>query len=352
MKILRLYTRLPPLTGGMENHIAQLTKEQVNLGHSVTIYFNKGDKVTTNDVRVSRYPLYKLKPQFIGVFIFYFMASLRLIANQDKFDIIHIHGDWSSLVFSKLIKKVVGAKKIIMSIHDELSENYLSTKALSLFLNTPDIIFASGYNLAAQLKKITNKSVFVQPSGVKSIFYERRKRDFNNNPMQIIIVANLVKKKNLGLVLDIASDLPLLNFTIVGEGSEKKYLQNRIESENIGNVAILGYKNSNELHSLYYESDIFMLTSIKEGTSTAMLEAMACGLPIVTSSAGGVKSIIGSNNYIATKNDKKSFIWCISQLLKSVNLMREISKNNILISKSFSWINVAKNIDNYISKKF
>jgi hypothetical protein len=37
MKILRLYTRLPPLKGGMENHIEQLSKEQKKLGHDVTI---------------------------------------------------------------------------------------------------------------------------------------------------------------------------------------------------------------------------------------------------------------------------------------------------------------------------
>ena len=56
MKILRLYTRLPPLPGGMENHIAQLTKEQISLGHEVSIYFNKGNKVTSSDVQVSQIP--------------------------------------------------------------------------------------------------------------------------------------------------------------------------------------------------------------------------------------------------------------------------------------------------------
>ena len=54
MKILRIYTRLPPLIGGMEIHIAQLTKEQIKLGHDVKIYFNKGIKVTSEDVQVAK----------------------------------------------------------------------------------------------------------------------------------------------------------------------------------------------------------------------------------------------------------------------------------------------------------
>ena len=329
MKILRLYTRLPPLKGGMENHIAQLSKEQTKLGHDVTIYFNKGTKVTSKDVQITKFPLYKLKPQFLGIASFHFLTFLRLIANQEKFDIVHIHGDWSSLIFAKLIKKIVGSKKLIMSIHDELSENFLPKKALSVLLKKVDVIFATGHGLASQLKKLTSKKVIVQPSGIRNIFFEQQPRSFNKKSLQVIIVANLVKKKNLDLVIDIAKDLKLLNFILVGDGPEKKHLLNRVKYEDITNVEIIGYKNSTELRLLYYESDIFMLTSIKEGTPTAMLEAMACGLPIVTSGAGGVESILGSHNYITTKNDKKHFIDCITELLKETNLMQDISNYNI-----------------------
>jgi L-malate glycosyltransferase len=348
MKILRLYTRLPPLLGGMENHIAQLSKEQIKLGHDVTIYFNKGAKVTSKDVQITKFPLYKVKPQFLGIVSFHFLAFLRLIVNQDKFDIVHIHGDWSSLIFSMLIKKIVGSKKLIMSIHDELSGNFLSKKALSVLLNQVDIIFATGHGLASQLKKLTSKKVIVQPSGIRNIFFEQHPRSFDKKSLQVIIVANLVKKKNLDLVLDIAKDLQLFNFILVGDGPEKKHFLNRIKYEGIGNIKILGYKNPSELHLLYYESDIFMLTSLKEGTPTATLEAMASGLPIVTSGAGGVESILGSHNYITDKNDKQHYIDCISELLEKADQMQEISNHNISISKSFSWVNVAKKIDNYI----
>ena len=348
MKILRLYTRLPPLKGGMENHIAQLSKEQIKLGHDVTIYFNKGTKVASKDVQITKFPLYKLKPQFLGISSFHFLAFLRLIVNQEKFDIVHIHGDWSSLIFAKFIKKIVGSKKLIMSIHDELSGNFLPKKALSVLLKKVDVVFATGHGLASQLKKLTSKKVIVQPSGIRNIFFEQQPRSFNKKSLQVIIVANLVKKKNLDLVIDIAKDLKLLNFILVGDGPEKEYLLNRVQYEDITNVEILGYKNSSELRLLYYESDIFMLTSLKEGTPTAMLEAMACGLPIVTSRAGGVESILGSHNYITTKNDKKHFIDCITELLKETNLMQDISNYNISIAKSYTWVNVAKQIDKYI----
>ena len=349
MKILRLYTRLPPLSGGMEKHIAELTKEQINLGHEVTIYFNEGNSVTSNDVQVSRVPFYKLKPQFLGVFIFYILTCARLVLNNEKFDLVHIHGDWSSLVFSSLVKKIVGSKRLFMSIHDELSNNFLSKKALSMFISKVDIVFSSGYSLASELKKLTSVNVIIQPSGIQNIFLQDYKRIFNKDSFQVIIASNLVKKKNLGLVLDIAKELPFLKFIVVGDGPEKKHLIERIKYETIVNVQLLGYKIPSELLQLYYESDIFLITSSREGTPTAMLEAMACGLPIVTSGAGGVKSILGSHNYITASNDKKSFVKCILDLIKDIDLMSAASKQNIKSSQAYSWPNVAKTINNYIN---
>ena len=351
MKILRLYTRLPPLSGGMENHIAQLSKEQTRLGHNVIIYFNIGDRLSSNDIQISKMPLYKLKPQFVGFIVFYFLVYLRLIANREKFDIVHIHGDWSSLIFANLIKKSVGCKKLFISIHDELSENKWSRKALSVMLDKVDIVFSSGYSLANQLSKLTSKKIEVQPSGIQSIFFKKHPRSFQKESFQVIVVANLVEKKNLDLVLEIAMDLVTLNFIIVGDGPKKNYLNNRIKDLNLSNIQMLGYKNHKELHLLYYESDIFLLTSKKEGTPTAMLEAMACGLPVVTSNSGGVDSILGGYNFIAQANNKKNFVDKLNELLEKKDRLEEVSNYNIAVSKKYKWEYVAKNIDNFILDK-
>jgi L-malate glycosyltransferase len=348
MRILRLYTRLPPLLGGMENHIAQLTKAQILLGHDVTVYFNLGSKVSVNDVRVSRIPLSQIKPQFIGVFFYYFLTFFRLIFNSQKFDLVHIHGDWSSLIFSRLIKKIVKAEKLCMTIHDELSSNRLSKKALGILIKHVDVIFVTGHAIAQQLKKLTDKEIIIQPSGVNNIFFKVRERTFHLMPLKIIIVSNLVKKKNLGLVLDIAKKLPLFSFLIVGDGPEKKYLEDRVKYEKIDNINMIGYKTSNELHFLYYQADIFLIVSIKEGTPTAMLEAMVCGLPVISSGAGGVKNILQSNHCIVENNKKESYVSLISELAKDVSKLKNISINNRLLASSLSWENVAKNIDTSI----
>jgi len=345
MKILRLYTRLPPLPGGMENHIAQLTREQIKLGHDVSIYFNQGSCVSVNDIQITKIPLFKIRPQFIGLLIFHFLVLVRLLINSSKFDVVHIHGDWSSMVFSKLIKLLVCAEKLVFTIHDQVSENIIQKKALAIALLPVDVIFSTGYKTANQLRQLTSNKVIVQPSGINEMFFTECDRKFEKEQLQVITVANLVKKKNLGLILDVAKDTPLLNFIIIGKGKEKVFLKNRVTNESITNVKMLGYKNSKELRLLYCQSDIFLLTSVKEGTPTAVLEAMACGLPIISSNAGGVKSILGQNNCIIEQISKIMFVECLSKLADNIGLRKRASIQNKIQSKKYTWKNVARNMD-------
>jgi glycosyltransferase involved in cell wall biosynthesis len=347
MKILRLYTRLPPLSGGMENHIAQLTREQVSLGHDVSIYFNHGSSVTSNDIKITKFPLYKIKPQFIGIFIFYFLVIVRMFVNRERFDIIHIHGDWSSLVFSGLVKKLAGANKLIMTIHDQIINKLLRQKMLAFCLRFVDIIFTTGFETANQLSKLTLKKIIVQPSGINEIFFSDPNRNVQHKKFTILTVANLFPKKNIELVLEIAKELVDYSFIIVGEGTHRRALENIILRENIKNVELVGFKSAEILKKYYFESDCYLLTSFAEGTPTSMLEAMACGLPIVCSDAGGVKSILHNKNYVVENNSKSMFINCLSLLASNKKLRDYISEKNMINSKDYTWKNVAQNINKY-----
>jgi glycosyltransferase involved in cell wall biosynthesis len=332
----------------MENHIAQLTREQIKLGHEVSIYFNQGSCVTPNDIQITKLPLFKIKPQFIGLLIFHFLVLIRVLMNRDKFDIVHIHGDWSSLVFSKLIKILVRADKVIITIHDQISNKLLQQKALAVGLRFVDIIFTTGFEAANQLEKLTSKKIIVQPSGVNKIFFSDFNRNFENENFTVVTVANLLPKKNIELILEIARTLKEFKFILVGDGNHRKVLENIIQRNNIDNVELVGYKSAEIVRKYYYESDCYLLTSLSEGTPTSILEAMACGLPIVSSNAGGVKSILGEHNCVAELSNQHQFIDCLSKFSVNARSRRDVSVKNRMQSKKYAWKNVAKNIDQYI----
>ena len=141
MKILRIYTRIPPMKGGMEKHIYNLTLEQIKLGHDVHVYFNTGEKITNYDVKIGNKDFSKTKPRFFGIIFFYFLILIKLLLKKHDYDLVHLHGDWSSLVFSKLIKKLSNAKVLVFSIHDDIREGFIYNFIFSLLLKQVDIIF-------------------------------------------------------------------------------------------------------------------------------------------------------------------------------------------------------------------
>ena len=352
MKILRIYTKLPPLLGGMEKHIYQLSKYQIQNSHFVKIFYNDGNPVSQNDEKISNIKFYKIRPQFIGMGLFYFFIIFKLLIKKQTFDIIHIHGDWSSLLFVKTLKKLTNAKLVVLTLHDQLTPKYTHQKLLPKLVQNVDLIFSTGYDTAKELEKQSGKKIIVQPSGINDIFFEKFYKNFENKTFTIITVANLFPKKNLELVLDIAKELKHYKFLIVGDGPERKNLENKIKNENISNVELLGFKNTEEVKKYYQNSDIYLLTSLAEGTPTSALEAMACGLPVISSNAGGLENIIKDNinGFIINDFDKYKYIEKI-KLLEDINLRQKIFENNIKLSQKYKWENVAKNITEIMRTK-
>lgn len=352
MKILRIYTKLPPLLGGMEKHIFQLTKNQIKNNHDVKIFFNDGESISNNDEKICELKLHRFRPQFTGMFIFYFLITLKLLFKKQQFDIIHIHGDWSSLLFVKILKKLTNAKIVVLSLHDQLTQKYTHQKLLPKLVQDVDLIFSTGYDTANELEKLSNKKVIVQPSGINEIFFENFVKQYENERFTIVTVANLFPKKNIELVLEIAQELPTCKFVIVGNGTHRIILESIINSKGISNVELVGFKSAGEVREYYQQSDCYLLTSFAEGTPTSALEAMACGLPIISSNAGGLGNIVkeNENGFILDDFDKKRYVEKINLIKDDVNLRVKMFETNVLLAKNYTWDNVARHITQIMEK--
>ena len=348
MKILRIYTKLPPNLGGMEKHIAELTRYQLKEGIEVKIFYNDGSPISKNDEKLLPFSVKKLKPSFMGMQIFYLAVIWKLIKDKENFDVIHIHGDWSSLLFVKQLKRLTNAKLTIFSIHDQLTSKVTHQKFLPALIKNVDLVFSTSYAAAMELEQLSHKNVIAQPSGVKKIFFKSFFKMIDSPKFKIITVANLFPKKNLDLILEIAKEMSDYDFTIIGTGSQEMQLQNKIKKDNISNVNLVGFKSENELVSYYQQSNCFLLTSYREGTPTAILEAMACGLPIVTSNVGGIDNIIsdGTNGFVIKTFDKKDYIEKILMLKNDLKLREKIFQSNQNLALQYKWDNVAGNITN------
>ncbi len=353
MKILRFYIKLPPLPGGMEKHIYNLSLCQIKQGNDVVVVFNHGEKVSTTDIKIlSGINLYKIKPQFISFFVFYLFSTIYLIVNKQKVDVIHVHGDWSSLLFIRLLKKITSAKIICFSFHGEFLLNKTTHRRFLVYLlKNIDLVFVNGYDSYCEIKKrfsLKKNTVFWRPSGISSAFKVIKKQD-KTSMFKIITTSNLIKRKNLHFVLNIAKLSPNINYYLVGEGPERKNLTNRISKEQILNVYLLGEKSEEELVHLLNSSDLFLLPSFSEGSPTAIIEAMACGLPIICSNAGNIEKLIGNgeNGFVIKNFNEKDYLEKIYLLKKSQLLIDKIQKKNIEKAQEYYWEHVANEISTH-----
>ena len=127
-----------------------------------------------------------------------------------------------------------------------------------------------------------------------------RLRVFNKKPIKnILFVGWLVKEKGIYDLLEALNKLKdnyKFSVTFIGDGSEKKLLENRISYYNLQkSVTLVGWQMHSMLKNYYAKADIFVLPSWVEGLPNSMIEAMACGLPVVVTDVGNVRSVLLDN---------------------------------------------------------
>jgi teichuronic acid biosynthesis glycosyltransferase TuaC len=86
-----------------------------------------------------------------------------------------------------------------------------------------------------------------------------------------------------------------LMLAIIGEGTYRPRLESQIKRLNLqDNVKLFGSCPNTELSKWYSAADLFCLASEREGCPNVLLEAIACGCPVVTTDAGGIREIVTS----------------------------------------------------------
>lgn len=108
-------------------------------------------------------------------------------------------------------------------------------------------------------------------------------------------------------------------------------------------VTFTGFLDEKSYIGLLKSSDVFVLPSRREGFPLSILEAMACGKPIVTTDAGGISEVVKHGiNGMVTHLDPDSLAHAISQLYEDAPLRQFISENNLRNVRDFDWTLVAR----------
>ena len=124
----------------------------------------------------------------------------------------------------------------------------------------------------------------------------------------------------------------------------KKYLINEIKKYNLNkNIEILGFIDEKNKIKYLKMSKVFIFPSHEEGFGIAILEAMACGLPVVAWDLPVYREIFSKGMIRVSEGDIETFACKIVELLKNKEMYKKLSSNAKRIAYKYDWNNIAKN---------
>jgi glycosyltransferase involved in cell wall biosynthesis len=238
--------------------------------------------------------------------------------------------------------KIFNGSKLFISFH---GTDILTLKKLHLtnfVAKTADCVLLIAESMSATFhSKYQDKIIYIGNGYDKEIF----KNNLKKRTKQIICVGGLRWQKGFDIALKIfaASRLHKKGFTlvIVGEGPLKSFLKNLSISLGICDFVIFKSNLSqSDLSNLFNESYCLAITSVSEGSPKVVIEAMACGLPILGTNVGDIKKLVSEFGYVESDESKLA-----SNLKKICNTEWDREKISYY-ANNFQWKNVVERVDN------
>lgn len=285
-----------------------------------------------------------LTPFFLAFSIY--AQARKLYKDGFRFDLIDAHYYYPDGVAAAIVSKVLKFPLLITARGTDI--NLISSYALPRKM----IVWASRvakFNLAVcnalRLKMlavgVAESSIRVLRNGVDLSLFRPLERDRLRQQWQVqgsllISVGNLIELKGHDLILKALTKLPDYQLFIVGDGEWDSKLKNLAEQLGVlDRVRFLGKLTQQQLAEIYNCADVLVLASSREGWANVLLEAMACGTPVVATDVGGTAEVVRSPEAGVLCRDRgpQSIAEAVKQLLS--NYPDRVKTR--LYAERFSW---------------
>ncbi len=256
--------------------------------------------------------------------------------------------------------KVFRKKFIIWSESTENEKSWRRSVTLPLvrtIVKYSDACIAVGTRSKEYLKLLgaSESKIFVAYSTVNTSFFNQighvtkgekeklRKRIGLKTNNVILYVGQFIKRKGVDYLVDAYQEVKKkfndVSLLLVGYGSLKEDLEKRIDNQNINDVFFINHVEPKDMAKIYSLATLFILPSLEETWGLVINEAMAVGLPIVTTDKVGSSVDLvkpGYNGFIVPSADSKALKDSIYKIIKDDTLIKKMSGESKKIIKNFS----------------
>ena len=343
LKITTIIHGYFPRVGGAETQLKALLPHLKKQGIEMTLLTRRYDQNLLAFEEIEGVPVYRLPApggKVIASLSFTFSAFWQLFRLRPQ--LIHAHEFISPATVALLAKYWLGIPIVVTShrsgeIGDvqkmsrkfggKLRLNALR-KNVSKFIVISDEIWNELTGIGVEenrLIRITNgvdTNKFTPPHVDKKLAL-RTQAGFSPEAKLAIFVGRLEPEKKLDLLISVWDELrkshPQAELLIVGAGAEKAALQ-AIAGEGIHFMG-----STADVRPFLQMTDIFVLPSVAEGLSVALLEAMACGLVPLLTDVGGAREVVthAENGWIIPPNDETALLEGLQTLFENPEMLRQ-----------------------------
>lgn len=356
MNILRVVSDLyPAVVGGIGIHAHEMSKWQAKLGHEVTVYTSNTDKRPAQE-SVAGYKILRFKTILkLGGNSFMPALLSQLFRTRNEFDIIHAH---SHLFFSTnlcaLVRRI-GSSPLVITNHGLKSQTvpmwiqkiYIPTVAKWTF-KSADTIICYTEEEKTMLKQlgIDSDKIVVIHNGTDTNMFVPGGKEKNNT--QILWIGRFTPGKGVEYLIDafntLIKDFPDVKLNMIGKGPLKNEIEQKIRDLDLcGSINIKEFVPNTDLPETYQSSDVFVLPSLDEGVPRTILEAMACGVPVVCTELPQLVAIVKGCGILVPLKDPQALAEALSKIISDRELGQKLGEaGRTKVVKNYSWGDTVK----------
>jgi glycosyltransferase involved in cell wall biosynthesis len=170
---------------------------------------------------------------------------------------------------------------------------------------------------------------------------------YNLPPKFILYVGTIEPRKNLSRLLEVFRELLNNNLevklVIIGKkGWLYEAFFNKLQTLGLEDRVIFpGYVEEADLPACYQLAKVFVFPSVYEGFGLPPLEAMACGIPVISSNSSSLPEVVGDGGLLVGPNDTQAWVTALTRVLTDTELQRDLRKRALAQAQKFSWANAA-----------
>ncbi len=347
LKSLVLVGPVPPPPGGMANQTLQLKRLLEQEGIAVSL-------VPVNSA---------YRPHWVGRIrglraVFRFMAYLpRLWREAGRADLFHImaNSGWSWHLFAAPAIWIawLRGRPVVLNYRGGEAERFFERSfswVRPSLRRTAAVIVPSEYLRDVFARRGVDAGIV--PNIIDLELFREQAGESNTDGLDtgyphIVVARHLESIYGIDVAIKsffrFREHFPHARLSIAGQGPQRLQLEEMVNDLGIsGQVTFTGSLDRKAMSELYRSGDIFLNTSTTDNMPNAILEAMACGLPVVTTDAGGIPCIVkhGVTGLVVPVGDEDKVVGALLKVAREPESAREMAARARLYVQRYGWDNV------------